>query len=173
VSVNGLYVWVEGDNDERFFDAVLLPQVQDIYDFVKIVKYACMKTEKIVAFMDSIASMEASYVFVADRDDDPCVSAAKNRLLARLPNLDQSRLAIVVREIEGWYLAGVPASKVLRYQRRHEDPNEITKEVFEAGRRRRYVSRVGYLIEILRAFDRAAAKSRSVSFAYVENKFFS
>ncbi|MBK8442670.1 MAG: hypothetical protein IPL35_04265 [Sphingobacteriales bacterium] len=37
---NGLYVFVEGDDDERFFNAIIRPLIVSAFSFIKIIKYA-------------------------------------------------------------------------------------------------------------------------------------
>ena len=49
-----LFIWVEGDDDERFFNRILSPKFQEKYDTVKIIKYAKLKKEKVDNFIKSI-----------------------------------------------------------------------------------------------------------------------
>ena len=52
-----LFIWVEGDDDERFFNRILSPKFQEKYDTVKIIQYAKMKKEKVDNFIRSIKAM--------------------------------------------------------------------------------------------------------------------
>ena len=55
-----LFIFVEGDDDERFFNRILSPKLQEKYDTVKIIRYATMKKEKVDNFIRSIKAMGQS-----------------------------------------------------------------------------------------------------------------
>jgi len=68
-----LYIFVEGDDDERFFREILLPIFENKYNEVKIVKYA-QKPKKfyyLKKFIRSILSMGYTYIFVTDINNFP------------------------------------------------------------------------------------------------------
>jgi len=46
-SYKQLFIFVEGVDDERFFEAILKPKFEDKYDLVKFVRYAKMKKLKV------------------------------------------------------------------------------------------------------------------------------
>jgi len=70
-----LYIWVEGEDDERFFKKIMEPKLQKKYDFVETRCYAAMKKEKIDNFLKSIKAMGADYIYVTDINNSPCVSS--------------------------------------------------------------------------------------------------
>jgi len=61
-----LYIFVEGDDDERFFREILLPIFKKKYNEVKIVKYAQKpkKFDYLEKFIRSILSMGMTYIFI-------------------------------------------------------------------------------------------------------------
>lgn len=65
-SYKRLFIWVEGDDDERFFRNILKPKLHEKYDSVEIIKYATMKKEKVYNFVKSIQAMGADYIYVTD-----------------------------------------------------------------------------------------------------------
>jgi len=59
-----LFIFVEGNDDERFFNRILSPKLQEKYDTVMIIKYATMEKEKVNEFIKSIKAMGAEYIYV-------------------------------------------------------------------------------------------------------------
>jgi len=57
-----LFLFVEGDDDERFFEQVAVPFFRKRYDHVKIVGYARMKKGKLEGWVRSVRSMGADYL---------------------------------------------------------------------------------------------------------------
>ena len=74
-----LYVWVEGDDDERFFNEVIKSKFIKKYNSVEIVRYAHLKREKIDNFLKSIKAMSVNYIYVADINNAPCVTDKKKK----------------------------------------------------------------------------------------------
>jgi len=127
-----LYIFVEGDRDEDFFERIVKPRLVDRYNKIIIIKYAQKRIEYINSYIRSILSMNANYIFIADIDNSPCKTAKKEELKRRFPNLEQNKIIIVVKEIESWYLAGLDekACKKLRI-RCFDNTDSITKEDFK------------------------------------------
>lgn len=75
-----LFILLEGDDDERFFEKILKPFFQKRYSWEKPLKYSRRKKEKIVNYVNSINSMKADYIFASDRNDAPCVTAKKEKI---------------------------------------------------------------------------------------------
>jgi len=79
-----LYIWVEGDDDKRFFNGVIKSKFIKKYDSVEIVRYAHLKREKIDNFLKSIKAMSANYIYVADINNAPCVTDKKRKNTKRI-----------------------------------------------------------------------------------------
>lgn len=106
-----LIIFVEGNDDERFFERIVVPVLKKKFDSVKLVKYAQMKKERLESYIRSITSAGWDYIYVTDMDDSPCVTARKQQIQNYLPNIDPKRVVVVIREIESWYLAGLNKDK--------------------------------------------------------------
>ena len=111
-----LYLLLEGDDDERFAQRVIIPALKSHYDYIQPWQYAQQKTEKINAFLRSIKKMGASYFLLADIDAHECFPAKKDALLEAFTELESTHVFIVISEIESWYLAGVPKDNKLGVQ---------------------------------------------------------
>jgi len=59
-----LFIWVEGDDDERFFNKILVPKFLEKYSGVKIIKYAAMRKKKVDNFIKSMYSPPKSLTLI-------------------------------------------------------------------------------------------------------------
>lgn len=166
-----LFIWIEGTDDERFFNAIIVPRLAGRYDHITVQRYAGMKNEGINKFLTSIEAMGGDYLFVADIDTAPCVMRKKEALQAAMKRLDAERIIIVKAEIESWYHAGLDATTARRLgtQAKH-DTETLTKEQFRALQPTRYRSGIVYMADILDAFDIDTARRQNASFDYFVGK---
>ena len=126
---NGLYIWVEGFDDEIFFQKVLCPLLEERYDYTRTIKYSGENLTWQNKFLNSIDTMKANYVFTADIDKAKCISTKKNSIKSRVTNIDESKIIVVIQEIESWYLAGLDddSCKSLGIKFKDNTTNLITK----------------------------------------------
>ena len=167
-----LFIFVEGDDDERFFDRLIRPIYEHIYDYVQHWKYSQQKLKKINGFLNSIDAMQADYIFVADMDDSPCVTDRKEQIKSQFKKLSENRILVVCREIESWYLAGLndDARRQIKIRRSYNNTDRISKEQFDRMMPQKFVSRIDFMQEIMKLFDRETASSKNTSFEYFMQK---
>jgi hypothetical protein len=160
-------VLVEGADDVRFFERVLVPLLAERYGAVRLIQYACLRRRAVDRLIRSFARLGEPYVIVADIDTEPSVRAKKRVILGRFAEADPSAIAVVIVEIESWYLAGADDG-FLAGAGIVPPPSteEITKEAFNALVPRQYVSRVGFMLDLLDGYslERGAARNRSLAF---------
>lgn len=164
-------VLLEGPSDERFFDAVIRPMLQEQYDYVQTWKYAGEKQERIKNYLKSIHAMKADYFFLKDINISPCITAKKGAIQKDYDKLiDPANVIIVVREIESWYLAGLDDKncKSLGLSK-FSQTDDVTKEQFEKLIPEKSI-RIDLMIEILKRFSTETAKSKNKSFSYFLDK---
>ena len=166
-----LFILLEGDDDERFFDRVIKPKYERIYDYVQLWKYAQAKKQKVNGFLRSINAMQAEYLFVSDMDESPCVTDKKARIASKFEKLSEERILIVCREIESWYLAGLndEGCKQIGIPPSY-DTDRMSKEQFAGMVPKKFVSRIDFMQEIMKVFDRKTALTRNTSFGYCMRK---
>lgn len=161
-------IWflVEGNDDERFVRSVLVPEFMRVYDHVQIWQYSQATNRERVAILRSIDRMRADYILLCDLDEFPCVTSKKESMISRLVELSDDRIAVVVKEIESWYLAGLDEEgcQALDIDRVNR-PDEVAKEKFDAlvGGKSNHTD---MMVEILKRYDISQARHRSPSFAY-------
>lgn len=168
-----LYIWVEGDNDLRFFENILKPLFEEKYDYVQIRKYKeKMKKEKIDNFLEGIKAMGADYIFVGDINTYPCATAKKQGLKRIYKKIDENRIVVVKKEIESWYLAGLDKKSSKNLGVRYlNDTNNLIKEQFNSMITRNFDSEIDFMTEILKFFSIDIAKQKNESFKYFIEKY--
>ena len=167
-----LFVWVEGENDIRFFDKIIKPKLQKKYNLVEVRSYAVLKKKKIRNFLKSIKAMNAEYIYARDINDAPCVTSRKKKIQSKLRNIDESRIIVVIKEIESWYLAGLSDEDTQKLKiRSYKTTDGITKEQFHDLIPKKFDSRIDFTLEILKCFSVEIAKQKNRSFRYFVGKY--
>lgn len=165
----GLFIWVEGEDDRRFFKEILEPKIQKKYNFVVTRRYAALKKEKIDNFLRSIKAMGADYIYVTDIDNSPCVTAKKQKMQNKLRNIDTDKIIVVIKEIESWYLAGLDkkSGKSLGIKNKIPDTTDtIIKKQLDSLMPKKFDSRKDFMLEILKVFSIEIAEQKNKSFKY-------
>ena len=154
-----LFIWVEGEDDKRFFQNILEPKLQEKYDFVETRRYATLKKGKIDNFLKSIKAMGADYIYVTDINSSPCITAKKQETQSKLRNIEAEKIIVVIKEIESWYLAGLDknSAKNLRIKKIPETTQNVTKEQFYSLMPQNF-SRIDFMREVLKNFSIETAK---------------
>ena len=167
---------MEGNDDERFFKHIIKSGFVKGYDHVKLYQYAAQKPAKIENFLRSIAAMKADYMVVADIDQAPCISLKKEKLREtkiKGKMVDDNSIMVVIKEIESWYLAGIPSKdlKQLGIGYNGENTDTLTKEQFNRLMPAKFGSRIDFMQEILKYFQVETARRNNKSFGYFIKKF--
>ena len=183
-----LYILVEGGDDERFFESIVRPICEKDYGFVQCWQYSQKTKRRVNSYLKSIRAMQASgevdLVIVADMDESPCVTDKKERILSSFRSLSagtgrstelssSTRILIVCREIESWYLAGLNDEECERLglTTTIDNTDRISKEQFLSLMPHRYNSKAEFMLEVLRVFDHETARSKNTSFRYFMQKY--
>ena len=155
-----LYVFVEGPDDERFFEYMLREKE------IKIVEYAAMKQKKITDFIKSIKAMpEDDYIFSADADGDS-IEQKLEKVKMHYPICDPGKIYIVQREIESWYLAGIELGTFSSAKKKKiTNTDNVSKEEFLSMIPKNY-TKILFMSEILQRYNLSLACSRNKSLAY-------
>ncbi|MFW6276580.1 MAG: hypothetical protein ACOC2K_02765, partial [Bacteroidota bacterium] len=95
-----LYIFVEGDDDERFMKGVMKPLFRHSYDDVEVIQYAQLKSEKVDNFIKAITTLGFDYIFTGDMDFAQSVNEKKSYLKRRFNLLEDKFTFIVITEIE-------------------------------------------------------------------------
>jgi len=167
-----LFIFIEGNDDERFFRHIVRPLFSGRYQSVELIMYACMKSTRVCKFIKSVSSLGHDFILVADIDEAPGVKAKKDVIRHRFCAVEDDDIMVIIKEIESWYLAGVDdhaANQLGMHPPRYTD--RITKEDFNRRIPRIYTSRVAYMIDILNRFSINTAKKKNRSFRFFMKKY--
>src|SRR5579872_467359 len=162
-----LFIWVEGPDDQRFFEMLIKPLFLGRYGTVDIRTYASMKDVLINKFIKSIKSMGADCVFVADQDVAPCPTKRKQKVIEKYKLLAASDILVVAHEIESWYLAGIEDSDCALFKCKPiKNTDSLSKENFNKLITSKQESRIVLMIEILNRYSIQVAIERNRSLCY-------
>jgi len=171
MSQQTLFVFVEGVDDEIFFEKILSSHHHARFCSVHMWPYANRSQKSITSLLRSLQQIHADYVFIADMDDNPCVSSKKAKLIAKFPNLVPSKIFIVNKEIESWYLAGIDAQHANKLRLKIPSKTDaVDKAQFESMIPRKFISRIDFMLEILKVFSWLTAQQKNKSFHYFVQK---
>jgi len=166
-----IYVFVEGDDDIRFFEKIIKPKLQKKNYDIKITPYANTTKKYFLNLLKSIKSMNYDYIYTRDINNAPCVTHKKRRIQKKITNIDENKIIVVIKEIEAWYLAGLNnecAKKIKIGLLKNTD--EITKEKFNDLIPKKFERR-DFMVEILKFFNIDIATHKNRSFKYFINKY--
>jgi hypothetical protein len=166
-----LFIFVEGNDDKRFFNKIIEPKLQKKYDCVKMICCAELKKKKIENFIKSIKSMgadyKADYIYVKDINASPCVFEKKQKVKKHLNIIDEDKMIIVIKEIESWYLAGLDIKESKKFKiKNFSFTDDITKEKFNTLINKKFDSRIDFMLEILKVYSIKTAIKKNKSFKY-------
>jgi len=166
----GLYIFVEGDDDKRFFSYLRDKILNSKYEYIEIPTYAGEKKSRIKSYISSIESMNSKYIFVADKDNFANIEQKKEKI-AEIYKIASSNIEIVVVEIESWYIAGLNDEelKKRKIKLKNNTTEYITKEIFD-----KFVKddiRTSYMMDIIDSYDIEIAKTRNESFKNFYHKY--
>ena len=172
MNYKSLFIFIEGDDDERFFEGIIKPKFEETYNWVKLSKYAKEKSEKVCNFLRNIDAMNGDYLYVADINDAPCVTSKKEAIQNKIKNCKIERMLIVKREIESWYLAGLDDTSSKNFGiKTSGDTERISKERFDDLKPKKFDSRIDFMLEILKSFSPETARRKNRSFKYFVDKY--
>jgi len=171
--MRGVYFFVEGQTDRRFFEVIIKPLFKEKAELINIYPYQQKSKEKIEKFLHSLTKMGVDFLWVQDLDKSyKCIRDKIAEIENDSPNLSRGFILIVKMEIESWYFAGL--SKECKRKLRFldlKDKENITKEVFLALKPKKFTSKIDFYEEVLKHFDFNLAKKRNESFKYFVDKF--
>jgi hypothetical protein len=162
-----LVVWVEGDRDKRFVEAVIKPRLAPAYAQVLVREYRQRRTADVNRLLRAMSHQGFGRLFIADINSAPCVTSRKEKVKERYPELEDQEVIVVSREIESWYLAGLTADGATALKVAPPASTDgLTKDDLDRLRPPPFDSELDFLLELLKYFDGMVACKRNRSFAY-------
>src|SRR5690554_2463672 len=167
-----LFILVEGNDDERFFEHAIKPLLNQEYEQITIWQHAQKSNESELKFLRSIKAIGADYLYVVDIDDAGCVSEKKRMVIKRLEEVELENILVVIKEIEAWYLAGVDQNRAARIgYKAPAKTNDIYKEDFVQLIPRGSGSKIDFMMELVKSFSLETGIRKNESLNYFSRKF--
>ncbi len=173
MSERRLFILVEGNDDERFFERIIIPLLSPRYRAIRLIKFACMRSNRVCRFIRSIHRAGDELLLVADIDKAPGVTAKKRILMERFGVVQPSEIMVIIQEIESWYLAGLETLDAYRLGTHPVlSTDQVTKEIFNTTIPPQYTSRIAYMLEILSRFSIPSACRKNRSFHHFMDRYY-
>ena len=176
-----LFLFLEGDDDERYFNYLLLELFKKKVSEIQIWKYANKAIEKKKKFVNTINSVDFwDFIFFIDYDSSTCITMKKENIIKQLINVAKKNIIIIIEEIESWYLAGVDNDflREIGCQKLMDRRSiYLTKEIFNSMIPLK-MPRINFMRKILENYDIDKAIKNNSSLEYLfrkilNSKFFS
>lgn len=181
-----LYVFLEGDDDEDFFNYILKPKMTDKYIHIATIQYSQgIKDNKLGLkknlqnYIKSIQSMDfADLILFRDFDNHKCITEVKDSIKNLIDplSIDEKVIMIVVIEIESWYAAGINDTAMRKLGIRNKtiikklcSNEKLTKEQFNTLIPKKIV-RKNFMTNLLNNYDLDLARRRNESLDYFIKK---
>lgn len=171
MSYQRLTIFVEGDNDSRFFETIIKPIFENKGINVEIQKWSQKEIAFTKEFIRCIANFNSytwGYIFTSDMDHFEDQEEKIEYLINRF-DIGHDKAVIVIKEIEGWYLAGLTESgakevgiSVSKFKA--INPNTVEKEHFCSLIPKNFLAERSFYSEILKHFDHNTALTRNKSY---------
>ena len=173
MAYNVFYVFVEGEDDERFFNHVVKPRLERKNDVVIIRKYATLEKSTLNAMISAVRNQSgADYMLVADLDRATCVRKKKATIERRYRRAEPMKVVVAIREIESWYVSGLRPDALNKLGLPGlANPEDVSKEDFNSMIPKKFGSRRDLMMEILKHFSMSHATTRNRSIQYLERMF--
>jgi hypothetical protein len=176
---NILFIFVEGDDDERFVKKVIEPLIKQNYSVIKFIKYEKSIKKEIIDQLNTIRNKDIyDYLFFCDFDSHGdanfCTTTRKIKEFEKYNQVLELEKIVVVKEvIESWYLAIADVSILNQFKLPIENNTEIIdKQIFNRKISEEYPGYRTYIkIELLKKFSIENGIKRNKSFEYFINKF--
>jgi hypothetical protein len=177
MALKKLYIFVEGIDDVLFFNAIIIPFFLKFYADVEIIQYAQLKRIKVNKYLESIATLGFDYLLISDLDEEPSIKQKKNIIKERFCEVDFSKIIVVIKEIESWFIAGLSSELAEKWGIENFERTElVTKEDFNLlyGNKRtgkKFKSRLDFMQELLKYFDIEIAIKKNISLEFFYSDF--
>lgn len=181
--MDNLIIFVEGENDELFFEKIILKlfslkkEYNQKEDKIKIVKYQQKGKKKFLQYLNFINKYNINYIFISDFDSRKCITSRKQEKIKKYyregyDKLESDNIFIVKNEIESWFLAGVDnKQKIFRNINVPKDTEKTSKNYLEQFlKKTQFNSRVDFFIEVSEHYNYGLAMQRNESFRYFLEK---
>ncbi|WIW27620.1 hypothetical protein [Bacillus inaquosorum] len=163
-----LLIFVEGYYDKTFFKNIIQPLLYKNYNEIKIIEYSKPNDLFIDSYIKSTKRTDyIDYIFTVDLDECSSIDDKITEVIKKYKNVEKEKVYVVIKEIEGWFLAGLETEDKLKLNFKHKhNCNEIIKESFDSVIPPK-TKKTTFLIELIEKFKLEVARKNSHSLRYL------
>jgi len=167
-----LYLFVEGDDDERFFNYIR-EEISDytgiIPNLIFIIPFQQKKNSLINKYIKGAKSNNHHYFFITDKDSDKfnCYTQRKQKRIKEYKELESNKIIVVNEEIESLYFSRF--KECFNIKKYENSSYYCSKEDFD-GSLHSNNDKIQYFIAIMECFDFNLAIKNNDSFKYFVEK---
>lgn len=160
-----LVFFCEGSDDVLFIETIIVPIASKSFDKKMVHETACLKDDKVSAFIQTYRRNGYKIVFLVDQDNTACLLDVVNRVTAKFPLLNKDDVYVVQREIESWYMAGCKEANCEKLRIPHfAKPDETGKADMAAAAKAANTSSFPLMSKLMGCYSVPHARSRCRSF---------
>lgn len=176
-----LVIWLEGQEDLIFFENIIRKKFERnefkvTFNIYKGDEYKNKSNSALISKqINSFSSMENfDYIFVHDCDKFKSFDDVKNDIQSYISNIDKSKITVVKKVIEGWYLAGVTDSCCKEWKIQNlKQTNTLTKNRFKGMMPKIFGnSKRDFMKEITKIYDDNVAIQKNISYLMFSDDYF-
>jgi len=166
-----LYLLVEGKDDELFCERLLSRCFSKVFDDIRIIQWAEKSAGTVNKLLLSFQDKEYPYIFFGDFRR-LCITGTKQDLAHIYEALDLSQILVVVKEIEGWYIAGLDDAACERLGiPRMNRTDDLGKKRFMSMMPARYETVIEFMLAIIDEYSFEVARSKNASLSHLLDKY--
>jgi hypothetical protein len=166
-----LYIFIEGDDDERFFSNIIIPLLKSKYSHVETIQYAEDPPKQTRKYLKTVKDSGDQYIFSTDLDPDNCLKLRKDKTVEKYA-ISRENVIIICREIESWYLSGLKHCdcQQIGISKYYSMTDDISKECCEKMIPKG-MSRIEFFKQVVERYDVETGKSKNLSLRYFFRKW--
>ena len=162
-----MYIFVEGIDDRRFVENIIVPAFKKSQRPIKVIEYSQKKTKDVIKLIQSFKINQSDYIFLADKDIP--TTTKKIEKTATKYQCDKNKISIVVIEIEAWYLAGYKKLDKISKKIYYNGTDNISKDYFKNLLKQKDILNIK--LEILEEYDLKIGIQKNRSLSKFFNKY--
>jgi hypothetical protein len=170
--IQTISIFLEGEYDEIIFKRNISKLFRNRGFKVELITYREEEKDFVPAYLNTILhlSLPHLYIFITDLDRYFTISERRESIKKFYNNeLDPDHIFVIVKMIEGWYLAGLNRKKAKELSINLNeydklDPNIIKKDDFLRLKPQKYNGKRAFYIDVANSFSQSDAKIKNTSF---------
>jgi hypothetical protein len=157
---------VEGDDDKKFFERIISPQIKKYYQDVLIRKHIGWTINERTTMISDFQKKSADIFVISDFDKSSCITNKIDKVRTDYNIPVEVKIFIVKKEIESWYLAGINDFLLNKHSIQEFNDTENLSKKFLNTLSKRNGSLLEFKLKILNNYSLKTGISKNSSLKY-------